>query len=278
MAEGRTIRLSLSGFLFEDDYATQSLSPEAFCSLARVCGYAGVELRQTQISPDHSPAERREIAHLLDTHSLCLTGLTARGATSPGPSRDALLERYLELCAELGCPLLKMSGPADWLADAAERAARYGVRIGTNNHVGNITETVAGTQSLLHRIDHPCFGLLFDPMHLFINGEDPIRPLATWTPRIFNVLFQVVRPARSAEQAAISHGGRHWVKCSPDAPGSPPWTAITKALFSAGYNGWVTVIENAWPREHRVRIAADSVAFLTRSFVGCGWKVKRCLG
>ena len=37
--------LSLSGFLFEDDYQSQSLSFDQFCRVARSAGYGGIELR-----------------------------------------------------------------------------------------------------------------------------------------------------------------------------------------------------------------------------------------
>jgi len=52
------MKLSLSGFLFEDDYATQSLSFADFAALARDAGYSGVELRNTQVNQDASLTSR----------------------------------------------------------------------------------------------------------------------------------------------------------------------------------------------------------------------------
>ena len=43
------MHFSLSGFLFEDDRRTQSLTFPAFCKLAARLGYSGVELRKTQV-------------------------------------------------------------------------------------------------------------------------------------------------------------------------------------------------------------------------------------
>ena len=140
------MKLTLSGFLFEDGYATQSLGFDRFCALARSAGYAGVELRDTQIKPDSTASQKREIIRLTRREGLAVTCLTARKLPKSDPERDVFFLKYLELCRELRCGLLKIISDTSWLRQAAEQAQTYGVTLATNNHVGTPLETIAGTR------------------------------------------------------------------------------------------------------------------------------------
>lgn len=257
----------MSGFLFEDNYATQSLSLEDFCHLARQCGYAGVELRQTQIGLSTSSSERENVQQLLKSCDLHLTCLTMRNPPPGWAERDAYLQRYLDLCLELDCSLLKVTGSADWLSHAACLARSSGVRLATNNHVGTVTETIPSTDALLRSIPQDNFGLLFDPMHLFVARENPAAPIAQWVPRIFNVLFQCVREARTQDEVVFRHRGISWTKCRPTEREAPPWESIAARLVCSGYDGWITVVENAWPCDERRQIAAESAEYLENVFL-----------
>lgn len=73
-----SMKLALSGFLFEDGYASQSIGFDQFCVLARSAGYDGVELRDTQIKPDSTAPEKREVMRLIRREGLTVTCLTAR--------------------------------------------------------------------------------------------------------------------------------------------------------------------------------------------------------
>ena len=113
--------LSLSGFLFEDDYRSQSLSFPAFCQLARASRYDGVELRRTQVSPQTPVDERHQLLRIAGDQGLSVTCLTARGMPSQGVERDDFFAGYLELCRDLSCGLLKVGGEPEWLARAAAK-------------------------------------------------------------------------------------------------------------------------------------------------------------
>ena len=84
--------LSLSGFLFEDVYRTQSVSFEQFCDIARSAGYQGVELRRTQVTPQTPPDERRRLLEIVKSAGLTVTCLTARGIPDSGIDREQFLE------------------------------------------------------------------------------------------------------------------------------------------------------------------------------------------
>lgn len=88
--------LSLSGFLFEDNYRSQSISFEQFCTLAKSAGYGAVELRRTQVNPDTPANHRKELLSIVRNSGLVVTCLTARGLPDLGQQRDELLLSYTE--------------------------------------------------------------------------------------------------------------------------------------------------------------------------------------
>ncbi|MDE0217787.1 MAG: TIM barrel protein [Spirochaetaceae bacterium] len=254
--------LALSGFLFEDRYRTQSVSFARFCRIARSAGYGGVELRRTQIAPDAPPDRRRELADIVRGEGLTVTCLTARGLPAGGDERDAFLDRYLELCADLDCRLLKISSDPAWLPVAAERAQAHGVMLAGNNHVGSALQTVAGTRRLLSQVAHRNYGLLYDSAHLYIAGEDYLGCIPSLLPHMRNVLMHSFRQAAGDEPPFLVHDGQGWINALPDARGVQDWPAILSACRRHGYDGLITVIESGWSagrREDVARRNADSI-------------------
>ena len=258
------MRFSISGFLFEDNYTSQSLDLEEFCAVAARLGYDGVELRRTQIAPTATHERRAEVLGAVKASGLSVTCLTARGIPSAGPARERALESYLRLCTDLDCPLLKVSGEPEWMRSAAERAACCGVHLAVNNHAGTPLETLVGTVRYFREIDHPNVGLLYDSYHLFAMGEDYVGAVEVLVERIRNVLVHSVRPARSeAEGAASLRVGEHrFVRCMPYDDGAQNWPAVFRALRRVGYDGLVTVIESGWPAGRREEVARGNLQYL----------------
>jgi len=256
--------LSLSGFLFEDDYRSQSIPLPRFCRIAREAGYGGVELRRTQIAPDAPGPRRRQVRRVVENEGLTVTCLTARGLPTDGSDRDAFFDRYLDLCRDLGCGLLKIVSDPAWMRQAAERADDRGVALAGNNHVGAALETVAGARRYLDEIGHRNHGLLYDAMHLTLTGEDGVGGIEPLFPFVRNILVQSVRPARADEAGAVTHRGRRWTRALVDEPQAPAWAAIFKSFRKRDYDGLVTVIENGWDRDRREFVAHHSAACLLR--------------
>ncbi len=254
--------LSLSGFLFEDEYRRQSLPFPHFCALAHDAGYDGIELRRTQIDPDASPARRRETLAAVRDAGLTVTCLTARGMPAGGAARDHFFDRYLGLCEDLRCPLLKVGGEPDWLRQAAARSEPKGVALAANNHLGGPFESVAGTHRVLGEVDHPNFGLLYDPAHLTAAGQDCVAAIEALLPRVRNLLVQSMRRADDDERAAWVHGDRRYVHAPVDDPAVQPWAAILRAFRGGGYDGPITVIENGWDVSQREEVARRCAACL----------------
>ena len=259
------MRLSLSGFLFEDRYASQSVTFAEFCGIAQSSGYDGVELRGTQVSPESPPHERREVLRVAQAHGLPVTCLTARGLPASGPERDDFFRRYLDLCRDLECGLLKIGGDTAWLRDAAEKAKSHGVTLATNNHAGGVLETVEGTRRYLQEIGHPDFGLLYDALHLSVTGEDYLRCIPEFAGVTRNILIHSSREAKDGEKVALEKNGRRWTSpCLPDEPGVQDWPAVFGTFRRLGYDGLITVIESGWPQEQRPDVAKQCAEVVRR--------------
>ncbi|MFH1614834.1 MAG: sugar phosphate isomerase/epimerase [Planctomycetota bacterium] len=249
------MQLSLSGFLFEEDYKRQSLSFEDFAVLARQAGYTGVELRDTQINLNTSGNAVSQYRSVLDDNGLCVTCMIPRKMPLEDEERSDLFARYLDLAAKMGCRLLKVSGNPHWLRLATHKAAGYGIVVATGTHINSPTETVSGTKKLLEEVNHHNFGLLYDCMHLAIAAEDYLGAIDILYPHIYNVLVQCVHPTDKGENAVITYANTKYVKTRIDERPIQNWPAVFAKLKHLGYNGLITVIENTWPIEKRKDIA-----------------------
>ena len=256
--------LALSGFLFEDRYRAQSVSFARFCRIARSAGYGGVELRRTQIAPDAPAARRRELLDIVRGEGLTVTCLTARGLPDRGDERDAFFDRYLGLCDDLSCRLLKISSDSAWLHNAAERAQAHGVALAGNNHVGTDLQTASGTRRLLSQVGHRNYGLLYDSAHLHMAGEDYLSCIPPLLPHMRNVLVHSFRRAAGGEPPFLTHDGQGWGTALPDAPGVQDWPAILSACRRHGYDGLITVIESGWSAARREAVARHNADCVRR--------------
>ena len=256
------MKLSLSGFLFEDNYQQQSVTFREFAELANTLGYSGMELRRTQINLETPRAVIDEYKAILDDNGLPVTCLTPRGMPNDEPERTDFFKRYLDLASGLNCPLLKVSGSADWLRKACDLANPMGIIIGTNNHINSPTETLSETDRLLSDVDRENYCLLFDPLHLSLKAQNCPEAVDRFFPKIANVLVQCLRKVKPEENASLNRPDHAYVKTRIDQDPIQNWPGILAGLKKRGYNGWITVIENDWPRDQRKEVAKVTASYL----------------
>jgi sugar phosphate isomerase/epimerase len=165
------MRFCLSGRIYENA-GKMAIGIEEFFQTAKEKKCDCVELRQTQINPWSAPKDIEEINDLSEKYSLPVEMITMRKSKLNEEKDYALFIEYLSLAKALKCRQIKVGGNNyKLLRQAAEEAERYGIMIGSNNHIGTITETKAGTVEYLNKINHPNFKLLLDPSHLWINND-----------------------------------------------------------------------------------------------------------
>jgi sugar phosphate isomerase/epimerase len=254
------MRLSLSGFLFEDQ-ATQSLSVREFCALAKDAGYDGVELRRTQVNIETPQDARGDVLAQVEDSGLYVTCLTTRHMPAGGTERDDFFRAYVQLCGDLRCRLLKTAGEPEWLRWAAAEAEPAGVVIATNNHAGTVLETVGGTKQHLQAVNHPNYGLLFDAMHLHAGKQDCVACIPDFISATRNILVHVQRPGPTGDSGFFEHWERTLTRAEPDAP---DWPAVLRTYRALGYDGLITLIENGWPVDERESVAGRAADILRR--------------
>ena len=253
--------LSLSGFLFEDHYTSQSLTFAQFCAIAIDAGYQGVELRRTQVSPDTSGPTRRQLRATVHDHGLSVTCLTARGIPETPLEHDEFFRNYLDLCHDMDCGLLKVSGDPQWLHGVAGMAEKAGVVLASNNHVGGPLETIEGTRRHFQAVGHPNFGLLYDALHLSTRKQDYLGCIEEFAGFTRNILIHSARVAQPGDTISHNVDGVDWAHALPDQPDiAQDWPAVFAAFRRHGYDGLVTIIESAWPTDQRQTVARHCAA------------------
>lgn len=226
--------------------------------MARVAaaGYAAVELNaetlpwaDPHVTPETGAAERTAICAAAADHGL---GLSAVGAHIPMVDEDADSRRsaivYVKGCtdlaAEVGAPLVHIlsglapSGPpsavawrwfADAVAETAEHARRRGVGLGIEAIAGHLFHAVDDYRRLAADLPGTAVCANFDPSHLFVQGEDPLRMVAEHGPRILHVHMK--DGAGRCPDFSFPPLGR----------GGIDFGALLGALRRAGYDGTLSV-------------------------------------
>lgn len=186
------MKICLSGLLFDQR------DPDELAQTARRSGYAAVELRGTrnQLPPD-APVERAaQLAEVLNglpvvniaTH---IGNFALLNAADTRAQTDLAL-KYFGWARQLDRASVRLwpgwlasdeADPMHWtraaqsLRRCAEAAATDGVSIAIEMHHGTLADSGAGAMRLLHAIDHPAVGLVFDPANL-MQTPAPFGPNA----------------------------------------------------------------------------------------------------
>ncbi len=154
----------------------------------RSLGFKSIDIRPDFLQPEDSQI-------LKDSPSLNVSSVAASFGAPEGAALEssnaearqkaaAHVEEVVKQCAALGGSVVylvpgKDDNPAalkcyaDSLAQAAEKAASYEVRLCIEHFPGTALPTAAGTLDFINAISHPNLGLLFDIGHVQISGEDP---------------------------------------------------------------------------------------------------------
>ncbi|WP_046509113.1 sugar phosphate isomerase/epimerase family protein [Streptomyces odonnellii] len=193
-------------------------------ALASSTGYQGVELRAHPEEPVHpgiGPGERAAVAEAFERAGIEI--LTVAGyarvasAEADGERVRQELEELVRLAGDLGAPFVRVfpgggdRDPADAdataagrLARAAEMAADVGVRILLETHDSH--RTGADAARVLGLVGHPQAGALWDVMHTWLGGEDPVVTHAALGPYLGYVQVKDIASARDTTPLALGAG------------------------------------------------------------------------
>ncbi|MET7481054.1 sugar phosphate isomerase/epimerase family protein [Streptomyces sp. NPDC005648] len=192
--------------------------------LAATHGYHGVELRAHPEEPVHpgiDAGRRADVAAEFKAGGIELLGLAgyARVAApgDDGPVIDEIRE-LLDLAHDLGAPYVRVfpgagseqtreradAAAARRLGTAAEYAADLGVRVLLETHDSH--RTGADAIRVLGLVGHRHVGALWDVMHTWLGGEQPVDTYAALSPYLGYVQVKDIASADDATPLALGAG------------------------------------------------------------------------
>lgn len=206
-------------------------------------GYSGIELRglgahiDLREAPDFAPDQRRAVRSRIADSGLeiCCLGSSARFAdpADRDRSRDEL-RSYIELAADLGCPLVRVFG--GWVPERIDRedaaravaeelnalapfARRHGVGMVLETH--DSFTTGKELAPILDRIEADVIGVVWDIYNAMERGEPPAETLRLLRPYVRHVHVK---------------DGREGVYC-PLGEGETPIAEMLRLLLSPAEGG-----------------------------------------
>ncbi len=217
--------------------------------------------------------ERRRIRRLYDDHRLALCGLSGNTpllAIDPAEHTGnmARLRGYLDLAAELQRPgerltVTTTSGGvrdewdavkatlADRFGELAVQAARAGVIVAIEPHVGAALSRPEQALWLLRQVDSPAFGLHFDISHFNVQGMEMEETIAQLAPHSVHTHVKDERGLAPTHEFLIP------------GEGAMDYPRYLRAMARAGYGGHI-VVEISLMVQRRPDY--DPLAAATRSY------------
>ncbi|MEW1719380.1 sugar phosphate isomerase/epimerase family protein [Streptomyces sp. NPDC093109] len=193
-------------------------------ALAASNGYRGVELRAHPEEPVHRGIGRRDRAAVADEFKragveiLGIAGYARVASAETDEDRVRQeLEELLWLARDLGAPFVRVfpggdgrpSAEADAtaarrLASAAEVASDLDVRILLETHDSHRTGRDAAR--VVGPVGHQRVGVLWDVMHTWLGGEDPVTTHSVLAPHLGYVQVKDIASARDTTPLALGAG------------------------------------------------------------------------
>jgi sugar phosphate isomerase/epimerase len=214
-----------------------------------------------------SQTGRRELLHLLRSHSLKLTalGCPLRRGLEQSENQEARIhhvQKVMSLSFDLGPGrAIVQAGrvPSEeddpsWkpMAESLEALGRHGDKVGAVLALETGLEPGAHLARMLDRLDTGGLGINFDPANLLMNGFDVYESLDAVTGRIVHSHAHDARqsgPNRASQEVPVGHGDIDWIK-------------YLSELENHDYHGWIVVEQEGG--DHRRQDIAAGVTFLKR--------------
>ncbi|MFJ2742024.1 sugar phosphate isomerase/epimerase family protein [Streptomyces sp. NPDC087440] len=208
-------------------------------ALAGACGFQGVELRAHPEEPVHPGIGAKERAEVVETFAAAgVEILTVAGyAKVAAPGEDApVLEEIrglLELARDLGAPYVRVfpgagedvaggdGRAARRLGAAAETADEYGVRILLETHDSHRAGVDAAR--VVAAVGHKNVGILWDVMHTWLGGEDPVTSHGVLAPHLGYVQVKDIASADDTTPLALGSGVLPLEECLAQVSGADVW-------------------------------------------------------
>ena len=248
------MKLSLSVRIAESfgDKTKTTMPFENLAQLAKENGYHALCMRAS-VAGIQTPKERVvEMRQGLDelglTFSMSTGDFPIPQNNEHGPDALRNITPYLDLAESFGCDLLRICMKTEkdiaWAASASDEAAERGIRLAHQCHTRSLFETVEGSLDVLHRVNRPNFGIIYEPANLESCGQDyGVETIKALTPYLFNVYLQnqMANPEGKASINTWVRGEFRIDHIPLHDPRGINWRQVFDGLAAVNYDGYVTI-------------------------------------
>ena len=240
------MKLALSGRIVEapHDKTSALLDVTELADQAARIGYAGLEIRNSQLDLDAGPARVAELRQALDEHGLqacCLVADSAiEGRFTPR------FDEYLDLALRIGAPKIRPSiGSIEQIPlaqAAADRALAFGISLVQFVHHGTPFSSPEGCLNMLRRVNRRNVGLVYEPANLYLEGHDyGPATIARLAPHIVHAEVQNMTLADDGIPIAARGGSLRYKNLRLDDPQGLDIASVLRGLKAIGYDGWLVM-------------------------------------
>ena len=247
------MKLSLSVRIVEARCKTKLHLPfEPVVQIAADAGYDAICMRASAGGVQTDRGELEEMRRIVEQHGLTISMVTAdfdvplNNAQGPNSLRN--IGPSLDVAEALGVDLvricMKTLDDISFAQQAADEAARRGVRLAHQCHTTSLFEQVEPMLATLQQIDRPNFGLIYEPANLMLCGETyGQETLERLRPYWMNAYAQNHRldPQGPASLPTFCRGDVRFHHLPYWEEGGVDFSEVFRSLKAIGYDGHFTI-------------------------------------
>jgi len=247
------VKLSLSVRIVESaDKTRLSIPLDELLVIAKDLGYSAVCMRASAAgigaSEERLAAIRRQVQDLGLVVSMVTADFNVPLNNEHGPDALRNIGPTLDVAQALGCDLvrvcLKRRDDIPYARQAAQAAAKRGIRLAHQCHTATIFEEVQPMLDVLKEIGQRNFGIIYEPANLYLCGQSyGPETLAKLRPWLMNVYVQNHK-LDSQGPVALTTYCRDEVRfhhLDPWESGGVDFAAVFAGLKEIGYQGHFTI-------------------------------------
>jgi len=259
------MQLTLSGRIVET--ATGSAVPIAeFVKMAADNGYEAIDLRYSQLEPNHTEAQLAETEEALSGTGIKVALMNAGGITDDDSL--ASLSRVADAAERLNCGIIRISGPIEMMRKSADLVAFRGMRVCSQIHTGGEYETIASTKETLDAVGRESFGVIAEPANLLLAGQPYTGDaFAEIIDSVFGVNIQsivLVSPGEGGVLTLRDGTEVHYARVPLGENSQMDTQGFFEGLKELGFSGFINVLEPFDAEEDSAQVAGHSAEVLHR--------------
>jgi sugar phosphate isomerase/epimerase len=259
------MQLTLSGRIVET--ATGSaVSIAEFIKMAADNGYEAIDLRYSQLEPNHTESQLAEVESALEGSGIKVALMNAGGIADDDSL--AALSRVADAAERLNCDIIRISGPIEMMRKSADLVAPRGIRVCSQIHTGGEYETIDSTKETLDAVGRENFGVIAEPANLLLAGQPYIGDaFAEIIDSVFGVNIQSIVLVSPEEGGALKlRDGTevHYARVPLGENSQMDTQSFFNGLKALNFGGFVNVLEPFDANEDSTQVAGHSAEVLRR--------------